>query len=222
MEERPGSTGQTFARPPDSLLEHNPAIPQGPRSTTIPQPLWRGPGDPRKQATIVVNDAAGGSVFEEVELRLRTSISAYLITGYEINASVNTNPGMFYVTIVRWDGPLGSWTQIGGATYHVQNGDLFKATVVGNVITAYVNGVPLCQATDSTYTNGSPGIGFYLASQTGLNANYGLSNFTATDGQGSPSPNPEPTPQATPTPSPTAAPSATPGPTRTPHHHRRG
>ena len=158
-------------------------------STAVLTGKW-GPNQ-TAQATIVAPNPSGGpSIFEEVELRRRTAISAHSITGYEINASVSTDPNNFYVQIVRWNGPLGSWTQIAGTTYHVRNGDVFKATVVGNLITAYVNGVQVCQATDHNYNNGSPGIGLYLANQTGLNANYGLTNFRATDGEEEPSSSP--------------------------------
>jgi hypothetical protein len=191
-------------------------------STAVLAGRW-GPNQ-TAQATIVMPNPTGtSSIFEEVELRLRTTISAHSITGYEINASVNTDPDFFYVQIVRWNGPLGSWTQIAGITYHVKDGDVFKATVVGNLITAYVNGVQLCQATDDNYTNGSPGIGLYLDSQTGLNANYGLTNFRATDGQESSSTTAvsTATPRSTNTPSPTASPSARPsrsGPPRIVQH----
>src|SRR5262245_11397473 len=40
----------------------------------------------------------------------------------------------------------------------------------------------IVQVTDSTFTGGSPGLGFFLQGATGLNANHGFSNFTATDG----------------------------------------
>jgi hypothetical protein len=135
------------------------------------------------QATVAVTNASGSSsVFEEVELRLRTTITANTITGYEINCSVSTNPGNFYCQIVRWNGPLGSFKQLNGTGLHCVNGDVLKATISGSTITAYLNGVQVLQATDNTYTSGSPGIGFFLQGASGLNANYGFSNFTATDG----------------------------------------
>jgi hypothetical protein len=61
-------------------------------------------------------------------------------------------------------------------------GDVVKATIVGNVITAYINGVQVLQATDNTYATGSPGMGFYLQGTTGVNSDYGLTSFTASDG----------------------------------------
>ncbi len=47
---------------------------------------------------------------------------------------------------------LGKFTylkQNGGAQYGIADGDVVKATVVGNVITAYINGVQVAQATDT-------------------------------------------------------------------------
>jgi hypothetical protein len=89
------------------------------------------------------------------------------------------------VQIVRWNGPLGSWTLLdarGGASYGIRTGDVVKATAIGNVITAYINGVAVLQVTDSTYPGGSPGMGFYLQNATGKNSDYGFTSFTATDG----------------------------------------
>jgi hypothetical protein len=118
---------------------------------------------------------------EEVELRLRTSISAHSITGYEVNFAVG--PAQSYTDIVKWNGALGSFSILshqntGGG---VNNGDIIKATMVGNVITVFKNGVQVNTATDSTYATGNPGIGLYLLG-SGVNSNYGLGNFTATDG----------------------------------------
>jgi hypothetical protein len=56
-----------------------------------------------------------------------------------------------------------------------------KATIVGNVITAYINGVQVLQATDNTYKGGSPGMGFYIEGTTGVNSDYGFTSFKATD-----------------------------------------
>jgi hypothetical protein len=179
-------------------------------STAVLAGNW-GP-DQTAQASIFVNNASNDpSVFEEVELRLRTIIAAHWITGYEINCS--TNPSNFYLQIVRWDGPLGNFTQLNGASMNAKNGDVLTATINGNTITAYLNGVQALQAIDNTYANGSPGIGWFLQGATGLNAEYGFLNFSATDG--APAPIPTPIPTQTPTPDP----SVTPVPTPTPIHH---
>ncbi len=122
-------------------------------------------------------------VFEEVERRLRSTLSARRSTGYEINfRCLKTNKA--YSEIVRWDGPLGKFTYLkhaDGAQYGVADGDVVKATIVGNVITAYINGVQTIQATDDTFASGNPGIGFYLEGGTGMNGDYGFTTFSATD-----------------------------------------
>ena len=131
--------------------------------------------------------------FEEAEVHLNTTITADSITGYEINCSVvSGNP---YVQIVRWNGPLGNFTFLDGREYACANGDVLMATRSGSTITAYKNGTALFSVTDSTYTGGAPGMGFYIQTiQSGsaaqASAEFGASAFSATDGQttnGSPS-----------------------------------
>jgi len=125
------------------------------------------------------NDA----IFEEVELRLRSTLAGNSNTGYEINFRCSKTANA-YTQIVRWDGPLGKFTylqQNGGAQYGVANADVVKATIVGNVITAFVNGVQVAQARDDTFAHGSPGIGFYLQGTTGVNTDYGFTSFIASD-----------------------------------------
>lgn len=123
------------------------------------------------------------SVAEEVELRLRTSISPHSITGYEVLfRCLNTSAG--YTQIVRWNGPLGQFTHLDGRQVGVGDGDVVKATIVGNVITAYINGVNILQVTDNTYSSGSPGIGFYVYGETDpdVQRDYGFTDFSASDG----------------------------------------
>jgi len=66
-----------------------------------------------------------------------------------------------------------------GVSHPCVNGDVLKATMIGSTITVYLNGVQLLRFTD--LGSGSPGIGVFLQRATGLNANYGFSNFTVTD-----------------------------------------
>jgi chitodextrinase len=125
------------------------------------------------------------SVYEEVELRLRTTITAHSITGYEFNFRCDPGDGAQYVYIVRWNGPLNSFTTVAGSQPlgpGVKNGDVLMATAVGSTLTAYINGVQILQGTDSTYANGSPGIGFFNQGGTLANNNqYGFANFSASD-----------------------------------------
>jgi hypothetical protein len=150
-------------------------------STALLAGSWR-PNQTAEATVRTVNQ--GGTVWEEVELRLRSSLSAHRATGYEINfRCLKTKDA--YSEIVRWDGPLGKFTYLShkdGAQYGVADGDVVKATIVGGVITAYINGVQVAQATDSTFATGSPGMGFFLQHRTGVNRDYGFTSFSASDG----------------------------------------
>jgi len=147
-------------------------------STAVLSGNWN--PDQMAQATVhTVNQ--NSAIFEEVELRLRTTITAHSITGYEINFRCTTD-GSQYVQIVRWNGPFGSFSYVnanGGPGLH--DGDVVKATISGSTITVYINGVQIVQGTDGTFTSGSPGVGFYLEGASGVNGDYGFTNFTASE-----------------------------------------
>ncbi len=124
--------------------------------------------------------------YQEVEMRLRSSLTAHSCTGYEISFKA-TKSASAYLIIVRWNGKVGDFTYLAnvtGAQYGIAEGDTVKATIAGNVITAYINGMAVGTATDSTYTTGSPGMGFNLETGDpaclGTNADYGFTSFTAT------------------------------------------
>lgn len=128
--------------------------------------------------TVKPND----TINEEVELRLRSALSPHKATGYEILFRA-AKSAKSYCEIVRWNGPLGDFTYLSrarGPQCGVATGDVVKATIRGNVITAYINGAQVVQATDNTFMSGNPGIGFYLERATGVNGDYGFTNFTAT------------------------------------------
>ncbi len=115
------------------------------------------------QATVVAGTLGASSV-EEVELRLRTNIEPHSIIGYEFDFRNVVNGG--YIQIVRWNGPINNFTIISSSNnnYHgIKSGDVIKATAVGSTLTAYVNGIIVSQATDSFYSNGTPGVGFWNA-----------------------------------------------------------
>ena len=122
---------------------------------------------------------------QEVEILLRWTSSPHRTTGYECFARC-VNDASSYVEIVRWDGGLGKFTYLArmhGTNYGLKNGDTLKASIVGNKITVFINGVQKAQATDDTFKTGNPGIGFFLACSGrrgfGSNTNFGLSTFTA-------------------------------------------
>ena len=120
----------------------------GPKRFADATALLTGTWGPTQTAEAVVSSKAPAN-WPEVSLRLRSSLSAHHCSGYEISNSLRKGNSA-YLIIVRWNGPLADFTylaQIGGAKYGVTNGDVVKATIVGNVITAYKNGVKLAQVT---------------------------------------------------------------------------
>ena len=147
--------------------------------------LLTGTWGPNQSAEATVHTVhQNDNIFEEVELRLRSSLSAHSATGYEINFRCSKTSNA-YTQIVRWNGPLGNFTYVAsnqGSQYGVKDGDVIKATIVGNVITAYINGVQVVQGTDKKFASGSPGMGFFLQGTTGVNRDYGFTRFTASDG----------------------------------------
>jgi hypothetical protein len=146
--------------------------------------LLTGSWGPNQTVQATVHSAnQNDKIWEEVELRLRSALSAHSATGYEINFRCSKNKDA-YSEIVRWNGPLGSFTylqQLKGAQFGIASGDVVKATIVGTVITTYINGIQVGRAIDSTYATGQPGIGFFLQGASGVNRDYGFASFTACD-----------------------------------------
>ena len=158
------------------------------------------PGPPYNDSTAVLSGTWGSdqavsatvqtvnqnsSIFEEVELRLRTTITADSITGYEINFRA-TSDGTQYCQLIRWNGALDDFTgltgQVSPGCPGLHNGDVVSATVIGSSICSYVNGVQIFCWTDTTFANGSPGMGFYMqGGTTGQLGDYGFTSFFATD-----------------------------------------
>ena len=58
---------------------------------------------------------------------------------------------------------------------------MVKATMIGNVITVYINGVQMVQTTDDTFKTGNRGMGFFIDGATGVNRDFGFSSFMTTD-----------------------------------------
>lgn len=116
---------------------------------------------------------------EEVEVLLRASITAGNYTGYECNYAA-TNSSLKYMQVVRLNGALGAFTLLsstGGPG--INDGDIVSCAISGATITSSVNGTVYITVTDSTYTSGRPGVGFYRAGSFGTNSDYGFTNYTA-------------------------------------------
>jgi hypothetical protein len=131
------------------------------------------------------------TVFEEVELRLRSSLSPHNTTGYEVLFRCMAG-AQAYASIVRWDGSLAKFRYLAqkvGPEYTISDGDLIKATIVGSLIRGYINDVPVLQASDGAYFGGSPGMGFWLERRSGvrnwflhrnaINLDYGFTRLAA-------------------------------------------
>lgn len=124
--------------------------------------------------------------FQEIEIRLRSTLTPLSCTGYEFNWRIlSTSDG--YVQLNRWEGPLAGFTLLtgnSGVGVGAADGDILKATVVGNVFTAYKNGVQQFTYTDSKFQNGSPGIGMFNTATDGVsNSRFGFTSFQAFDDQ---------------------------------------
>lgn len=112
--------------------------------------------------------------FQEVEIRLRSSITPHSCTGYEVFWRCLKTENA-YAEIVRWNGRRGDFTSLARATgprYGVRDGDVVEASITGNVIKSYINGILMLEATDDMFTEGSPGIGF----------NFGVGNTNVDHG----------------------------------------
>jgi hypothetical protein len=155
---------------------------------------------PDQQAQAVVFRSptlVSSGITHEMELLLRFSDDAGNARGYE--CLFNYAGG---VDIVRWNGPLGNFTPLaltGGAGSlgrDLVSGDVIKATIVGNVISTYINGVLMVQASDSTYASGQPGIAFFTRPDgVSASALFGMTSYTASaSGAVDPAPPPPPPP----------------------------
>ena len=112
-----------------------------------------------------------GPGVHEVELLLRFADSASSARGYECNLSWNGS----YAEIVRWNGRFGDFTYItqqrtfSAGIMPPNNGDIFKATISGRTINLYLNkndGLGdqlIVVGRDPTYTDGGPGMGFFIS-----------------------------------------------------------
>ena len=152
----------------------------GPQNTYDDSYAYLSGFGPNQQVEAVVQvDAALLGDPHEVELLLRWSDSALSAQGYECLFHFNGQ-----VQLMRWNGPFGDFTEMPNATGRksagraLVSGDVIKATISGNTIIAYLNGVELSRVTDSMWTSGQPGIGFFKR-LTGVNGGFAITSYTA-------------------------------------------
>jgi hypothetical protein len=162
-------------------------------STTLLTGSWG--NDQGAQATLYITSTPS-SCCVEVELRLRSTMTAHNSTGYEFGCSVASSSP--YMGITVWPGPLEPTlndypTVAFRGDMGCAAGDVLGATAVGSTLTLFKNGEAVLSGTDTTFADGSPGVGlflhnqtgikdFFLHNQTGINENYGFTNFAANDG----------------------------------------
>jgi hypothetical protein len=116
--------------------------------------------------------------FQEVELRLRSTITPKSCTGYEVFfRCLKTDEG--YAEIVRWNGAIADFTSLErrvGPDYGVKDGDVIEATIIGNEIKGFINGVEVISTTDDMFPEGAPGIGFNFGVGD-TNVDHGFTSF---------------------------------------------
>src|SRR5271157_210901 len=152
--------------------------------------------DQQAQVTVKV-DKIPKVCCHEIEVRLRVTISANRITGYEVYCSIV--PENKYCHIARWSGPNGMYCNIepSSPSINLVDGDVLMGTVTGSnpaLITGHLNGAQIMQVSDTgneggegtdcgagrpVFTSGSPGIGFYDDRLDNLWNHFGVSNFSA-------------------------------------------
>lgn len=171
-------------------------------STAVLSPTFWGQwsADQEVEATVKsINQLGSAGNYQEVELRLRTGIIGHVLSGYEINFRC-THDGSQYHQIGRWFGPIGTagcglhcafeacpnslhpgdaenGMVVGDGLPGISDGDIIKASIVGNRIRTYINGVVMQDFTDDVFSTGQPGIGHWWKGAGAVN-DFGLTSVT--------------------------------------------
>jgi hypothetical protein len=135
----------------------------------------------RVKATVKI-DVSTWSDAHDIELLLKFAASSGSARGYEV--LIGHNGGSYYTGIVRWNGPYGDFTilTLTYGTITIADGDVFEASITpAGLITARLNGTQITSYTDTTFTDGEPGAGFF-SNQSGTNSTFGYYDWEATDG----------------------------------------
>lgn len=138
---------------------------------------------------------------QEIEHHLRATHSAHVANRYEVNVAHDGS----YFNAYQWPGPLGTAvgdfrplaTETGGVQFTVpggavNNGDVIRTRIKGNVITGWINrgaGFVLVGTwTDTAGANGGAalisgnvGMGFFKTSGSGAMNQFGFTDFSVTE-----------------------------------------
>jgi hypothetical protein len=137
---------------------------------------------PNQKVSIVLHrsNLIDDSCSHEFEILLRWSDAPHGARGYEINLSYDGS----YQQVVRWNGAYGDFTPLAENMHPaLKDGDEFEATIVGNVITTYINKHRVLRVADETHRTGDPGIGFFRG-DCGSNDMIGIASFEAVGSDG--------------------------------------
>ena len=151
--------------------------------------ILSGVWSPNQSVKIYLHQTSTGTGgHQEMEALVRFHIGPHSAYGYECNASISGQ----YIQIVRWNGGVGSFDFVNNSvpfTGTLKDGDVVEFRMVGNIISTYLNGVlqhtddvSTIGATDKTvWTNGNPGLGFYIDGSASDNNVFSITNYQASD-----------------------------------------
>lgn len=137
---------------------------------------------PNQRVTCTIHKASGTSNYQETEILLRWVDGPHISYGYECNLAHDGG----YAEIIKWPTsgighglPDFTWVSSGNPVSNgVNDGDIFSASIIGSSIVVTLNGNVIATGTDSQFTSGAPGIGFYSEGSPAGNK-YGFTSFSA-------------------------------------------
>jgi hypothetical protein len=127
------------------------------------------------EATIFVQSGYVPPSTHEMALWLRMQIAPHVMRGYEAYLNWGGNFG-----IVRSNGAINDFTFInltGPGPKPPSNGDVIRFEVNGSTLRYYQNGILVATGTDTTWSDGQPGMGSYLISG-GTFSDYAFTRWT--------------------------------------------
>lgn len=127
------------------------------------------PANQEAEGVIQGVDTQGAFCGAEVEIRTRSVVSPGVNRGIEFLWSTRTSSN--YLQIVRWNGDLGDFTELYNTDPGVAptNGFMLRGRSVGTTHTVEILNtlgaiVFTDSVTDATFSDGNPGMGFYIGS----------------------------------------------------------
>ncbi len=116
--------------------------------------------------------------------RGRAGASNEFVTGYEMLFPFPGSPfqivawlGTHHDDLANFDTSI-EITEMNGGLGTIAHGDVLAAQIVGSTIKAYRNGTQFAQATDSRWTTGKPGLGFFVR-PGGTPSSYCITRYRA-------------------------------------------